>query len=121
MRRAAALVWIALAGGCATPASIPASNPASASLLPGTIGVLVRAAEAGVTVSTVAHAGATAGVRVGDVVLRYNGIDVSSERQFYRLVLGSAPGSVAGLELLREGRVERLRVPVLSIDTAPRG
>jgi serine protease DegQ len=103
--------------------STPASEPTPDSVVPGTIGVVVTPAPAGVVVAAVAADGpaAKAGMRVGDVVQRYNGVSVLETRQFYRLVLDSAPGSRAELELLRDGSTVRIAVPVQETDTAPRG
>jgi S1-C subfamily serine protease len=93
------------------------------SVVPGTIGVVVARAAAGVVVEDVAADGpaAQAGMRVGDVVQRYNGVPVLETRQFYRLVLDSAPGSRVELELLRDGEAVRIAVPVKETDTASRG
>lgn len=97
-------------------------SPAENSLLPGTIGVMVRPDPSGVIVSALGAHGpaARSGVRVGDVVVRYNGEAISSPRQFYRLMVDSAPGSVARLELRREGAVRTIDVPVEELDTMPR-
>jgi S1-C subfamily serine protease len=59
-------------------------------------------------------------VEVGDVVLSCNGETVASVRQFNRLVLDSAPGSVVRLQILRGGAVRTLEVPVEQLDTTPR-
>jgi S1-C subfamily serine protease len=93
------------------------------SVVSGTIGVVVAPASAGVVVAALADDGpaAQAGMRVGDLVQRYNGVSVRDTRQFYRLVLDSAPGSSAELELLRDGAAIRIAVPVRETDTAPRG
>jgi len=55
------------------------------------------------------------------VVQRYNGVSVLDTRQFYSLVLDSAPGSRAELELLRDGSVVRIAVSVKETDTTSRG
>jgi len=123
------LVLCAFAASCASheplPASetTPATEPTPDSVVPGTIGAVVAAGSTGVVVTAVAADGpaAEAGMRVGDVVQRYNGVSVLDTRQFYRLVLDSAPGSRAELELLRDGSVVRIAVPVKETDTAPRG
>lgn len=60
-------------------------------------------------------------MRVGDVVRSYNGVAVLDTRQFYRLMLETPPGSSARLELIRDGSVLRVDVPVEETDTAPRG
>ena len=122
------LLLCALAAACASQEPPPASEPVPKestpdSVVPGTIGALVTPAPAGVVVAAVAADGpaAEAGMRVGDVVQRYNGVPVVDPRQFYRLVLESVPGSRADLELLRDGSVVRIAVPVKETDTAPRG
>jgi S1-C subfamily serine protease len=117
------LLLCAFAAACASHEVPPAAEPTPESVVPGTIGVVVSAASAGVVVAAVAADGsaAEAGMRVGDVVQRYNGISVLDTRQFYRLVLDSAPGSRAELELLRDGSVVRIAVPVKETDTASRG
>lgn len=93
------------------------------SVVPGTIGVFVAPASAGVVVAAMEDDGpaAQAGLRVGDVVQRYNGVSVLDTRQFYRLMLDSVPGSSAELELLRDGAAIRVAVPVRETDTAHRG
>lgn len=109
----AILLSIAALAACA---QAPVQAPEE-SVVPGTIGVTVRQNGAAVVVSGV-RSGSE--VRLGDVVLRYNGEAVSSPRQFYRLVFDSAPGSVARLEVLREGTVRTLEVPVRELDLMPR-
>lgn len=118
MRGCAVAALLLAAGACAQP---PVPEPQD-SVVPGTIGVSVRQERSTVVVAAVREGSAAArsGVRIGDVVLRYNGQAVSSPRQFYRLVVDSAPGSVARLELLREGTVRTLEVPVSELDTMPR-
>jgi len=86
------------------------------SVVPGTIEVTVRQEGSAVVVSGVRGGGV---VRLGDAVLRYNGQAVGSPRAFYRLVVESAPGSVARLEVLREGGVLTLEVPVRELDMTP--
>jgi len=85
--------------------------------------VFVAPAPAGVVVAAVAAEGPAgqAGMRVGDVVRSYNGVAVLDTRQFYRLMLDSTPGSSAQVELVRDGSVQRIEVPVKETDTAPRG
>ena len=60
---------------------------------------------------------AEAGLRAGDVLLRYNGVPIADGDQFYRMMLDTPPGSTARLELLRAGTVLRVDVPVEQIDT----
>jgi S1-C subfamily serine protease len=107
----AILLLMALAGCAQAPV------PPEESVVPGTIGVTVRQDGPAVVVSAV-RAGSAA--RVGDVVVRYNGEAVASPRQFYRLVVDSPPGSVARLEVLREGAPRVLDVPVRELDLMPR-
>jgi serine protease Do len=94
----------------------PVRKPAD-SVVPATIGVTVRQQSSAVIVSGV-RAGSE--VRVGDVVLRYNGEAVRTPREFYRLVVDSAPGSRARLEVLRDGSARTLEVPVRELDVMPR-
>jgi S1-C subfamily serine protease len=118
------LLLCALLAACASQESPPLPTAAVPdSVVPGTIGALVDLASAGVVVSALAADGpaAGAGMRVGDVVQRFNGVAVVDPRQFYRLVLDSPPGSRAQVELLRAGSVIRVTVPVEEADTAPRG
>jgi S1-C subfamily serine protease len=117
------LLLCAFAAACASHEPPPASEPTPDSVVSGTIGVVVVPASAGVLVAAVAADGpaAIAGMRVGDVVQRYNGVSVLETRQFYGLVLDSMPGSTAEVELLRDGSVVRIAVPVRETDTASRG
>ena len=125
MKALCAAGLLAALAGCAQPeAAAPPVEPVPAedSLLPGTIGIIVRPDPSGVIVSALGPRGpaARSGVRVGDVVVRYNGEPISSPRQFYRLMVDSRPGSVAQLLLRREGAVHTLEVPVEQLDTMPR-
>ena len=107
-----------LAAVLAACAQAPALVQAPAdSVVPGTIGVIVRQEGSAVVVSAVRKGNE---LRVGDVVLRYNGEAVGSPRQFYRLMVDSAPGSVVRLDVRREGTVHTLEVPVRELDTMPR-
>ena len=89
-------------------------------MVPGSIGAVVAHANAGVLVTALRADSRSAGLRVGDVVLRYNGEPVASPRQFYRLVTDSRPGSVARLHVLRDGGQHVVDVPVEQLDLAPR-
>jgi S1-C subfamily serine protease len=115
------LLPLLLATACAGAAPEPEAPPQD-SLLPGNIGIAVKGSPTGLVVAAVKRDGdaAAAGVRAGDVVLRYNGAPVSSLREFNRLVLGSPPGSVARVELLRDGDKRQVEVPVRELDTMPR-
>ncbi len=55
-----------------------------------------------------------AGVRAGDVIIRFNNTAVTDPSQLYRLVADARIGSVATLRLLREGRTFDVRVPIVS-------
>jgi S1-C subfamily serine protease len=105
-----------LLAACSAPAPAPPD-----SVVPGTIGVTVREQESRVVITAVARGGAAAqrGVRAGDVVLRYNGEEIRSVRQFNRLVVESAPGSRAQLELMRGADLHVLELPVRQLDIQP--
>lgn len=109
----------ALLAACATEVMPPAASPPQDSLLPGTIGVLVQPSKAGVVVAAVRE-GIWA-LREGDLVVRYGSAAVTSVREFNRLVLDSRPGSVASLELVRDGARRWVELPVRQLDTMPRG
>jgi len=119
-------IGVLAATACVSPEAPPVaheSQPAHAgSVVSGTIGIVVERGPAGVVVAAVGKdsPSAAAGLRVGDVVLRYKGVSVADSRQFYALMLDSAPGSIVQVELLREGRMHRVEVPVEQVDTAPR-
>jgi S1-C subfamily serine protease len=116
------ILVLLLLGACAAQPAPPSAAVVHASLLPGSIGVLVQREAAGIVVSAVKQdsAAARAGVRAGDVVLRYNGAAVADLREFNRRVIDSPPGSTARVELLRDGAVHRVEVPVRELDTTPR-
>jgi S1-C subfamily serine protease len=117
------LALTALLAACAPqPPAAPAPVLAQESLLPGSIGVLVRRAPAGLVVVELRPAGAAAlaGVRAGDVLLRYNGAPVRDVRDFNRRVLDSPPGTLARLELLRGADARRVELRVRELDTMPR-
>ena len=125
MKALCAAGMLALLAACAQPevaAPRVERAPGEDSLVPGTIGVMVRPDPSGVIVTAVGERGpaARSGVRVGDVVVRYNGEPISTPRQFYRLMVDSRPGSVARLEVRREGAVQIIDVPVEQLDIMPR-
>jgi S1-C subfamily serine protease len=123
VRLPAVLAVLALAAtACAQPPA-PSVMADVDSVVPGTIGVVVRSERSAVVVADVGEgsSGARSGVRVGDVVLRFNGEPVTAPRHFYRLVVDSRPGSAARLDLLRDGARLAIDVPVRELDTMPRG
>jgi S1-C subfamily serine protease len=111
-----------LLASCASGEPAATASVYDESLVPGTIGVTVKASAAGVVIAAMGKESpaAGAGLRVGDVLLRYNGVSVADSRQFYGLMLDSFPGSTVSLEVLREGAVLRLEVPVRQVDTSLR-
>ena len=111
------MLLLALAACAAPPGPAPQDG-----LLPGSIGVALEREPSRLVVAALRENGAAAGagVRAGDQVLRYNGTAVSTLREFNRLVADSPPGSVARVDLLRDGRLLQLEVPVRELDTMPR-
>jgi S1-C subfamily serine protease len=93
-----------------------AQAPVEESVVPGTIGVAVRQQQKEVVVTAVSRGNR---LRIGDVVRRYNGAPVTSARQFYRLIVDSRPGTVARVEVMREGASRVIEVPVVELDTVP--
>lgn len=120
-RFAVCALCAAAAVGCAMQAE-PYAPQREESVVPGSIGVLVRRERSGVAVIAVRKdsPAAAAGLRVGDIIVRYNGEAVVDPRQFNRLVIASSPGSVARLELMRDGSPHYLEVPVEQLVTMPR-
>jgi S1-C subfamily serine protease len=116
MRSAIVFAAAALAACAQAPQPQP-MPPQMESVVPGTLGVLVRQEGASVVVSAVRR---ESEMRVGDVVLRYNGEPVTSARQLYRLVVDSRPGTLARVEVRREGAARTLEVPVRELDMFPR-
>jgi S1-C subfamily serine protease len=122
MKRLRTVAMVAALAACAQPSAPPAEPPQGDGVLPGTIGVVVRDEQSRVVVAAVGERSPAAerGVAVGDVVLSCNGKAVVSSRQFNRLVVDSPPGSEIKLQLLREGTVRTLDVPVEQLDLTPR-
>jgi S1-C subfamily serine protease len=122
--------WLALAAAllgagaaCAEAPKAPPRHGSFDSPIPGTIRAFAETAAAGVRVVALAPSGpaARAGLQVGDIILRYNGTALTSERHFDRLVLDSPPGSTARLVVNRGGRSLTVDVPVEELPGSPRG
>jgi S1-C subfamily serine protease len=101
-------------------AQVPAQKLES-SVVCGTIGVWVHQHYSEVVVGAVRQGGPAgkSGVHIGDVLLRYNGVPVLTMWEFYRLVIGSPPGSVARLEVLRAGSARLIDVTVTELRVWP--
>jgi S1-C subfamily serine protease len=114
------VLLVAAVAACAQ-AQVSAPVPQD-SIVPGTIGVVVREVESRVVIAAVGEGSpaAQSGLRVGDVVVRFNGQPVGNSRQFYRMVVDAPPGSVARLDVLRDGTPRVLEVPVEQLDLLPR-
>jgi serine protease Do len=56
--------------------------------------------------------GAQAGIREGDVIVEFNGRTIINMQELPRLVANTAPGSKAGLRLIRHGREHTVPVSV---------
>lgn len=120
MRAVGGLLALALVI-CACASPLPPAPPVhAASVVSGTIGIAVTAAGAAVVVAGVGSQAARAGVHVGDQVLRYNGAEIRTARQFERLVLDSAPGSTVRLEFSRAGATLAVDLLVEQIRTGNR-
>jgi serine protease Do len=61
-----------------------------------------------------------AGIRSGDVIVGYNGNDVTDPSQFYRFIADAKVGSTATLRILRDGRDITVKVPVVSSSSRAR-
>jgi len=55
-----------------------------------------------------------AGVRPGDIIVRFNATPVSDPSQLYRLVADAKIGSAAAIRVLRNGRPLDFRLPIVS-------
>ena len=53
-----------------------------------------------------------AGIKVDDVIVRYNGQDVQGVRQLRELVAATTPGTTVKLEILRDGKAQTLTATV---------
>jgi S1-C subfamily serine protease len=68
-----------------------------------------------------------AGLKQGDVVLKFNGADINDGNSLRNMVASAGPGAEANLTVLREGREQQLRAILDELSTdiasagAPRG
>ncbi len=53
-----------------------------------------------------------AGIKVGDIILRYDGRRVDDVGQLRNLVAGTAPGTAVKIEILRDGKVQTLTATI---------
>jgi S1-C subfamily serine protease len=112
-----AVILTLVAFGCAAEPRDALRASDADSPIPGCIGAAVRAEGAHVVVSALGPAATAAGLRLGDVVISYNGKKIADVREFERLVLDSPPGSAATVEVLRQGQPLVIDVPVNEIPT----
>jgi len=61
---------------------------------------------------------AKAGIEVGDIILRFNGREVAKSDELPSLVGGTAPGSMASIELWRKGASKTVSLAVGELKTA---
>jgi serine protease Do len=61
-----------------------------------------------------------AGVRAGDIIVRFNNTEITDPSQLYRLVADAPIGSTATIRVLRNGRTQDFRLPIVSVSEAPR-
>ena len=73
--------------------------------LESTTGAVVTAVERGSPAEK-------AGIKVGDVILQYNGKKIDDPNELPRLVAGTKPGARASVELWRDGKREQAAVTV---------
>lgn len=125
MRILLLILWIlAVTAACAGDGTrAPASSPALSSNryespVPSRVGIAVQNVGKEVVVVALSGAAARAGVRQGDRLRTCDGTPVANARDFEQRVLESRPGSVVDLELDREGKTQRVSLPVEEILTA---
>jgi len=78
---------------------------------PNTSGALV-------TKMTRASEAYEAGVRPGDIIVRFNTTAIDDPSQLYRLVADARIGSTATIRVLREGRGVDFKIPIVSVSSA---
>ena len=124
MRACVAVVIVLALGACAgAPSTPPAPKaPPGRSLAPGTIGAIAEPADGGVRVKALDPEGPAvqAGVRTGDLIVRYNGSALRDVRDFNQRVMRSRPGSVARLSVQRGTQAFSAEVEVKQLRTAVR-
>lgn len=60
-----------------------------------------------------------AGIKVGDVIVRYDGQDVQDARQLRNLVAATVPGTRVKVEVIRDGKAETLTVTIGNLTAEP--
>jgi S1-C subfamily serine protease len=61
-----------------------------------------------------------AGIRPGDVIVGFNGQEISDPSQFLRLVSDAKIGTTVAVKVLRAGRTLEFKLPIVSSSTTPR-
>jgi serine protease Do len=74
-------------------------------------GALVNSVDAG-------SPAAKAGIEAGDIILKFNGKEISRSAELPGLVGGTAPGSKASVEILRKGNTKELSVSLGEMNAA---
>jgi serine protease Do len=77
--------------------------------LQDTRGALVRVVERG-------GPAASAGIQPGDVIVRYNGTDITKSNELVDMVSRTKPGTSVPLEVIRNGQRQTIRVTVGTLD-----
>lgn len=81
----------------------------------------LRAETKGVLVAQVSpdSPGQRAGLRPGDVIVRYDGREVEDVRRLRNMVGDTAPGKTVAIEVVRDGKTQQLRVEVGELPEEP--
>lgn len=105
-----------------TVAAIAEQIIANGRVIRGSLGIGFRDSSAGATLVVAGRqgalvtsvpsgsAGAAAGIRPGDLIVRVNEIDVSDRRPLRSILLGFRPGNVATLTIMRNGQEQHVTV-----------